>query len=815
MTIFGGSFGRIWNQRQVIPACGAMVGMPIGRRWTALASALVFLTVTSAPGFRVPGINYPAQVREDVSILPGGRALRPFGRQVLTGTAPFAIAVSPSGKTIVTANIGLSKSIGLDRPSITVIVPGKRDSAWNLEDFHAEPRRPDPKAWQGVTTGLAVTGDNSAWISEGDSGRVVELNLSTGNRKAVVSLNVEHYTGSFTDALVYDPVRNLIVVLDPANFRAVVIDLKRAAVVASAKTGVLPIALALSTDRKRLYVVNTTPPSLSIIDIADPAAPKNVAEVPLNEMPGRSGTAGAETDAAAPSGIAMHGDEVYVSLAHEDAIAIVNGKTGKAEGAIALSIPGLEGYRGVTPLGLAFDKKGGFLLVAEAGINAVGVIDPVSRKLLGHVPVGWFPTAIDVRDGHVYVASARGFGTGPSTASHRIRMMGGARQGGFSFDLEPSALRRGSVSAFAVPTDSDLAHETNLVIEANGFIQASTPPPGKKVPPVRYVVLIVKGNRSFDEILGDIGRAGEKQVLSDYSFARFGAEGYVSGGSKRFSLHVDVTPNHHEIAARWSFADNFYTDSDYSSAGHRWLAGVYPDLWSETALVYHEAGNREFSPSSETPGRRLFARGTELPPTGTLWSHMQGRRVDFRTFSDGDDDGTQVSDQSRASHFIDAVRRDYLEPGKPLPRFLEIHLPNDTTGPPRPDDGFPYRASYVADNDYALGRIVEFLSASPWWKEMAVFVTETGADGGADHVDSHRTLLLGAGPWFRSDYVSHTNASFPALLATIYKLLGLPPLNLYDATAGDLLDMFGTVPDFAPYEVKPEDSRLFDPQRVK
>src|SRR5262249_44464444 len=132
-----------------------------------------------------------------------------------------------------------------------------------------------------------------------------------------------------------------------------------------------------------------------------------------------------------------------------------------------------------------------------------------------------------------------------------------------------------------------------------------------------------------------------------------------------------------------------------------------------------------------------------------------------------------------------------------------------------PENGYPYSASYVADNDYALGRVVEFLSKSQWWKEMAIFVTETGAEGGADHVDSHRTVLLGIGPWFRSDYVSHHNASSPALLKTIFRLLGVPPRNLYDATAGDLADMFGAVPDFAPYDAKLEDARLFEANKVK
>ena len=174
-----------------------------------------------------------------------------------------------------------------------------------------------------------------------------------------------------------------------------------------------------------------------------------------------------------------------------------------------------------------------------------------------------------------------------------------------------------------------------------------------------------------------------------------------------------------------------------------------------------------------------------------------------------------MPDQRRADEFIATVSKEFLEADKPLPRFVMLRLPNDTAAAPEEEAGYPYEASYVADNDYAMGRIVGFLSGTPWWKEMAVFVTESGAEGGADHVDSHRTLLFGIGPWFRSNYVSHSNGSAPALLRTIFKLLDVPPMNLYDATAGDLMDLFGVVPDFAGYEVKPEDARLFDPGRVK
>ena len=296
-----------------------MPSLHFSLRWMALATLLASM---SAAGFRVPGTNYPAQVREEISILPGGRALRPFGHQVLTGTAPFAIAISPTGKTIVTANIGLSKSIGLDRPSITVIVPGKHGSAWTLADYTAESRRPDPKVWQGVTAGLAVVSDNGAWISERryGRGRVVEVNLSTGYRKGRVQLERRSLLRQLHQrALVFDLARNLLIVLDQANNRVAIVDLKRLAVVASVKTGILPIAAALSLDGKRLYVANTGgAASLSIIDLSDPAAPKHVAEVPLSQSPSISGV----------GGIAVHGDEVYVSLAHEDAIAIVSGQTG-------------------------------------------------------------------------------------------------------------------------------------------------------------------------------------------------------------------------------------------------------------------------------------------------------------------------------------------------------------------------------------------------------------------------------------------------------------------------------------------------------
>jgi hypothetical protein len=174
-----------------------------------------------------------------------------------------------------------------------------------------------------------------------------------------------------------------------------------------------------------------------------------------------------------------------------------------------------------------------------------------------------------------------------------------------------------------------------------------------------------------------------------------------------------------------------------------------------------------------------------------------------------------IPDQYRASQFIAECEARYGKNGEPFPRFIFIHLPNDHMARPRPEDGYPYEASYVADNDYALGRILEYLSHTPQWREMAVFVTEDDAQGGVDHVDSHRTVLLVASPFAKRNWVSHANASFPGLLKTVFRLLGVPPLNMFDAAATDLADCFTGAPDYTPFKALPADARIFDPNKAR
>jgi hypothetical protein len=319
-----------------------------------------------------------------------------------------------------------------------------------------------------------------------------------------------------------------------------------------------------------------------------------------------------------------------------------------------------------------------------------------------------------------------------------------------------------------------------------------------------------------------------------------------------------VAPNHHELATRFAFSDNFYADADVSVDGHHWLTGAYPDAWTESSLLAAYAGQRNFLFPTTAPGRLSFAGSNssvhpeEIPEAGTIWEHLEAHGKKFRNFGEGfelagnqEREGEEptgarlltnipmpdalfrntsrdypgfnmnIPDQYRATHFIHEFDQLYGPGKEPMPDLIFIHLPNDHMDAARPEDGYPYRASFVADNDLALGRIIEHLSQSAYWNDMAIFVTEDDAQGGRDHIDAHRTVLLGVGPWFRRNYVSHVNSSFPGLLKTVFRLLGTGPLNLFDAAAADLSDMFSPTPDLAPYRAVSEEPRIFDPARAK
>jgi hypothetical protein len=197
--------------------------------------------------------------------------------------------------------------------------------------------------------------------------------------------------------------------------------------------------------------------------------------------------------------------------------------------------------------------------------------------------------------------------------------------------------------------------------------------------------------------------------------------------------------------------------------------------------------------------------GINLPLSGPLYENTSRT---YPTFN------TSISDQYRFEQFKKEFEERYEQGQQQLPQFIYIWLPNDHTAEPRPEDGYAYHASYVADNDLALGKIIDLLSHSRFWPEMAVFITEDDAQNGHDHVDAHRSVLLVVSPFSRRG-VSHAHTSMLSILKTLEHILGLPPLNQYDAAATDLSDCFTNIPDISPYVAFPSDPSIFDPAKAR
>lgn len=865
----------------------------------------VVVSLSKSADFYPPAAERYAKVLQSGSILPGGRLLQPLGVQIDTGSGPFGLAISPRG-------LAATADIGSERLGITVIATPKNPKAgsWMVHHLWTKSRQPgaekdeiDPE-WKGVFFGLAFEGEKNLWVSEGDSGKVRLIDATSGKRKMVVDLNAGPFQNSFTADLAFDAPRQMLWVLDQANFRLCGIDAGKGTLLSSVAVGRMPFAISISPDGKTAYVSNSgtfryrvlpgvdaknlkgtgipfpafgfpsrqtlegtvskteagnisvpalgdpnvpESNSVSIIDISDPAKPVMKRFVKTGRPYSASSAGG-----AAPSGVLATADRIFVSNAHDDSITIL-AADGTVLEEVQLHIPSLEKLRGILPAGMAYDPVTKWLLVAEAGINAIGVVDVEKGTLLGHIPVGWMPVRVGLFDGRVFVSNARGKGAGP-----HVRTLPSLAAS------QMPLLRGGSVSTFNLPSLAELSTLTARVYTSNGFV----PKYEKRVSlpsEIKHVLVIVKENRTFDEVLGDIRRAGGRDVAGAEQMAILGMKATARGRADRnspitqFSLkEVPLTPNHHAIASQFAFSDNFYTDSDVSVDGHHWIVGSYPDLLTESSLLASYGGNRNFAMDDSAPGRLQFAGSDssvhpdEQPEAGTLWHHLERNHITFRNYGEGfelaglseDKDleptgarfGTNVAmpdplfrntcrtypgfnmkipDQYRVDRFIEDMEARYGSGKEALPQFLFMHLPNDHMDQPRPEDGYPYDISYVADNDLALGRVIEYLSHKVWWKDMAVFITEDDAQGGFDHVDFHRTVLLAAGPWIKRNYVSHTNVSFPGLLKTVFELLRIPPLNLMDASAPDLRDLFALQPDETPYMTKPSDLRVFDPAKAR
>ncbi len=581
--------------------------------------------------------------------------------------------------------------------------------------------------------------------------------------------------------------------------------------------------------------------SLWSYDVRDPKSPVITAKLRLGER--ITEKIGATIGGAAPTGVVASADHVYVTLAHEDEVDEISADGNKILRKVQLSpftgkrFVDAKGrpLRGVMPSGVAIAS--GHLYVAEAGIDAVADVDLAGFKVNAQIPVGWNPTAVAISpDGKtLYVVNTKGKGTGPN--------------GGKGHDpKQPTyvgSLELGSVSVIRL---GELAAPEELTRRVVGNNEAALLK-ADALPRIKHCFFVIRENRTYDEVLGDVAGAN-----GDASLARFGLDGWAE--ESKDAKHLKVTPNLHALARQFAISDNYFVDSDVSVDGHRWAFGINPTTFFNTAWTSGYGGRRHDFAGAEQPGRRAMFGGTDAPMPedepqfGSLWEHIvaggkgvlnygEGLEIEGSDEMDGSEpeghrlflnaplpkpvfEGSDrhyptfnlgIPDQYRFAEFEkDFTRR--LAAGK-IPEFVVIRLPNDHTAGGRPDDGYPYRASYVADNDLALGKIVDLLTKNAIWKDSALFVTEDDSQGGVDHVDAHRSVLLIASPWVKPGAVSHNHTSMGSITRTISELLGLGPLNLEDALAGEIDGVFDSTAHDGAFNFVASDKKVFDPAKAK
>jgi YVTN family beta-propeller protein len=860
--------------------------------------------VLSAPaGNKLTSIN-----KDGITIIPNGRLLTPAGKNLIVAPHPFGLALSNNGEIAVTANSGVRPlSISIinnltSSPEIIQVPHGYSNNAGVLES---------------VFMGLAISPLNDkVYVAAGQDNSILVFDLKTGNKIDSIDCSISEDGSGYPDGYIGDMTitrdGNHIFAVDQTNFRVIIIDTRKMKVTRSVPVGRYPFGIALTHDEKKVYVANVgmfqyskignieetsdykkalsfpafaynsdamkngiVTDSMIIPGLGDPNSdkafsvwaisledlsnPKVVAKIKTGNLVGHMVEGIPAVGGSSPNSLVATSDFLFASNGNNDNITVIDLKTDTVIKEIYLKPDNnLKHFRGIIPFGLAVSPDEKQLFVAEAGINAVGVIDLPSFKVAGHIPAGWFPSKLKVTpDGkNLVVTNAKGYGSGPNGGKNFTEGGEGTYIGN---------LMKGTIEIIEIPSAEKLRSMTSQVLNNNFYSQKATtllksrkdnPIPvygGQKDSPIKHIVFISKENRTYDEVFGQVEKSD-----GDATLARYGHNVTFSNhdGTMRVA-DATVMANHLKLASEFAIADNFYVDSDVSADGHRWLVNTYPNEWVETCTPASYGGNRDYKPSSKAPGSLGMngAAGAIYPEdyneSGSMWDHLERNNIDFfnfgfsvmfepafydvsfkytgikqfanfpvptpiftRTSRQYPTFNMSIPDQFRISQFIKEFNEKWMGEGKTMPQVLTVIIPNDHGADERPEAGYPFRESYMVDNDLAVGRIVEFLSHTSYWKDMAIFITEDDAQNGVDHIDAHRSILMVISPYSRKNFVSKVHYSFGSIFKTFWDILGLPYLNQYDAGATDLSDMFTGVPDFTPYEALPPDIRIFDPQKA-
>src|SRR5215470_596086 len=721
--------------------------------------------------------NY-AQIKIDTgaaknqTCLPTGVCLDPADRSFPVGNMPLAMVLSPEGDRIV---ISLS---GWRRQGLQVV---ECDTGAVVQTI----------SQAGAFLGLAFSKDGQTLYASG------------GNEDVIYRYTWRDEQATLSDTIVLAPKEPK---KDGTRF---------------------PAGIALSRDGRKLFVAENLADSLAVIDLASDrvaqrfqteAYPYDVVVGPDSDVyvsawggntvssfvPDTDGSLkerGRITVGRHPSAMSLNrsGSRLFVVSGSANSIAVVDTKKARVLTRL-LDPPPAGPNQGSTPNALALSDDGSRLYVAEADNNAVAVFRLSSEaarggaRLLGRIPVQWYPTALLMTQDTLFVLNGKGAGPRPNpqfpTPDKKLP--------DDSADYTLGQLN-GTITALPAKLKSiELMRFTKHVARANNWDR--TKKNEARYPPFKHVIYIIKENRTYDQVLSDLTQGDGDTSLLFFPRA--------------------VSPNHHALAERFGLFDRFFVNAEVSSQGHVWSAAAYVTDYGEKTI-----------PSLYSSRRSEKDRGdVDEPASGFLWNAAIRKKLTLRNYGEFGEKvpiksetepvrfrstkaaldpytspeypafDMKIPDQVRADVWLKEFQQ-FVSQGN-LPALEILHLPGDHTSGGRPGRLTP--KAHMADNDLALGRIVEAVSNSPYWKDTVIFVLEDDAQDGPDHVDSHRSVLLVISAYNRGQVI-HRFVNTTDVLATIEEILGLDKRSQFDFFGRPLREIFDRKPDLTPYvALKPE-----------
>jgi DNA-binding beta-propeller fold protein YncE len=783
-------------------------------KWPDVAQAAVALTAVLTAVLLVSEETPPTQVgplKDGGFLLNSGWVLRPAGEQVPVDTLPMRSALSKDGRYLLVLNAGYKQ------PSISVIeVATKKETKRVTMD----------DAWLGLT--FSPSG-KEVYAGGGSRAKVYEFHFAaetgdlTPGREMNAVADPTNKGLSFIGDVAISPDGRLLYAADLYTDSIAVINLQSATLIERWKTGKRPYRILMLPGGKNFLVSGWGDASVYLHDAnsGGVVSVTRVAQHPT-DMLWLGKPAPVDEDAESP-----YRARLFVAAANTNNVyafgATTNGEFKPLE-AISTSLTPFQPF-GMTPSALALsnDLKRLFIACSDGNTVAVADITASHSRVLGFIPTGWYPTSVAVMPGDsLVILNGRGLGSHPNPHGPNPSMRAAPAYLANSEIEYVGRIQTGTAGFVPAPTEEQLTAFTGTVRmnspykddrqrgrvagpQSGLFVKS-----GEHQSPIQHVIYIIKENRTYDQVLGDIGKGN-----SDPSLTLFGET---------------VTPNLHQIARDFILYDNFYENSDVSADGHNWAtAGIAPDY---TVKLW---------PNSYAQRRRTYdyegGEPANSPPAGYIWNNALAAGVTVRNYGDWAvniplsdvKDGRQIgvlkdpalkevtdlkyrafdlnyADVERSKEFL-SEWKEFDQKGD-APQLLVVRMGNDHTQGAAPGKLSPL--SYAADNDYAVGMLVDGVSHSKLWGSTAIFIIEDDAQNGPDHVDSHRSTAYVVSPYTRRGVVDSTMYNQMSVLHTIEGLLGIHPMTQFDASAVPMFGSFSAQPDARPWSVLQPKTSLTD-----